>query len=109
MGICDGSMNEIMKKSQMQQASQRVTNNPNLNNGQNQIQTVQGINTNPNINQNLQNTQYSSNKNNMLLPPINNINNQGQINTNVAEVTNGQKIDKLNPLQENEKKLWSKN
>ena len=85
LGICDSSKNAFMEESQ-KQTSQRTNNNPNNN-------------------QNLQNTQYSSNKNNMLTPPINNINNQGQINTNVAEVTNGQNIDKLNPLLENEKKL----
>ena len=98
MGICDSSENAFMKESQ-KQTSQRINNNPNSNYPQNLMQTL-----NPN-NQNLQNTQDSSNKNNMLIPPINNINNQGQINTNVAEVTNGQNIDKLNPLLENEKKI----
>ena len=58
MGICDSSENAFMNESQKQ--------------------TSQRINNNPNNNQNLQNTQYSSNKNNMLLPPINNINNRSQ-------------------------------
>ena len=92
MGICDSSENAFMKEIQ-NQTSQRINNNPNSNYPQNLMQTL-----NPN-NQNLQNTQDSSNKNNMLIPPINNINNQGQINANVAEVTNGQKIDKLNQIQ----------